>query len=87
MTLSTHPDIACRPDCYLCHPAIPLPWWAFKSRRDKVAHHVQLALVWFDNARASSSSEDTWRCLSTAEQLIREAADITSTPAIADGPQ
>lgn len=85
MTLSTQLDIACRPDCYLCHNAAPLPWWSFQSRRDRVAHNVQVALVWFDNARGASSSEDVWRCLSTAEQLVREAAIIASTTAIVDG--
>lgn len=84
MTLST-PD--CPPDCYLCHPNTPIPWWAFQTRRQTVTHNLAMALVWFDNARGASSGEDLWRCLSTAETLIREAALITATPTIVDGSQ
>lgn len=73
--MTTEEGPGCHDDCYICHPGIPLPWWAFQSHRAKVLNRLSVALSWLEQARAGNP-EDAWRQVSNADQAIRDAYNI-----------
>lgn len=64
-----------RVDCYICHPDIPLPWWAYQSRRFQVHNRITVALRWYEQA-LTSTAQDRWHLLGNAEQAVRAAVEI-----------
>lgn len=65
----------CRDDCYICHPGVPLPWWAFQQRRFQVMNRLTVALNWFEQAK-TGTTEEFWQRLSMAEKAIRDAYNL-----------
>lgn len=65
----------CLEDCYLCHPGIPLPWWAFQSRRFLVHNQIEVAMRWYQQALASTE-DDRWQSLANVEKAIRKAYEV-----------